>query len=156
MIEAIRQLICGRLCVREPDPHPFTLLRHRTGEHIKSLLQFQYPCAHIRIRDREYSTLNLREFNKWIREDCVSEREYHADWHDCDDFADAIRCKIFPIAHSLKTTLVVLYSEGYNPGDYHAFNLLIDDTDAIYVIEPQEDHVVPAAESVYLPDFIML
>ncbi len=152
----IRRYLCEHLCKTVPSAHPFTTLRHRSGQHIRLVLQKQFPNARLHIRDREYSTLNLQEFNRWIQKDCVSEREYHADWHDCDDFADAIRCKLFPIAYALKTTLVVPYSEGYNPTDYHAFDILLDDQDNIYIIEPQDDAVVPAAESVYLPDFIFL
>ena len=164
-LETIRRLVCAHLCKPEEEPHlckpeeephPFSILRHRTGQHIREVLHRQYPGARLHIRDRAYSTLNLQEFNRWIQKDCVSERQYFADWHDCDDFADAIRCKIVPIAHSLKTTLVVTYSEGYNPTDYHAFNMLLDTHDRIFIIEPQDDAVVPADESVYLPDFIFL
>jgi hypothetical protein len=152
----LRQQLCKLLCPPEEPEIPFRTLRHRSGQHIRLVLQKQCPNARLKIRDREYSTLNLEEFNRWIQADCISERQYYADWHDCDDFADAIRCKISQIAHTLQTTLVVLYCEGYVEGGYHAFNMLLDDKDNIYIIEPQNDHVVPEAESTYFPDFIML
>lgn len=152
----LRQQLCKLLCPPEEQEIPFMTLRHRSGQHIRSVLQKQCPNARLKIRDREYSTLNLEEFNRWIQADCISERQYYADWQDCDDFADAIRCKIFQTAHTLQTTLVVLYCEGYVEGGYHAFNMLLDDKDNIYIIEPQNDHVVPEAESTYFPDFIML
>jgi hypothetical protein len=34
--------------------------------------------------------------------------------------------------------------------------MLLDTQDNIYIVEPQDDAVVPADESVYLPDFIFL
>lgn len=155
-IEALRRFVCMRLCNTDEVPHPFTTLRHRSGSHLRLVLQKQYPNATLRLRDADYSTPILRELNEWLRDDAVSERQYHAEYHDCDDFANAIRCKIFKIGHALKTTLTVAYCEGYSPGGYHAFNLVIDDADGIYIIEPQSDKVVPAAESTYLPDFIQL
>lgn len=156
MFETVCRYLYRCICKSDEEPHPFSILRHRTGQHIREVLQKQYPNARLHIRDREYSTFNLHEFNRWIQKDCISEREYFADWHDCDDFADAIRCKIFQIAHALKTTLVVLYCEGFNPTDYHAFNMLLDDQDRIFIVEPQSDAVIPATESKYRPDFIFL
>lgn len=156
MIEALRRLVCARLCKPEEEPHPFTTLRHRSGQHIRLVLSKQYPNANIRMRDADYSTPNLHVFNNWLLDDTVSDRLYHAEYHDCDDFAAAIRCKMFKIGHALKTTLTIAYCEGQAPRGYHAFNLLIDDKDDVYVVEPQSDAVVPAAESTYLPDFIQL
>jgi len=157
MINTIRRVLCKQLCPTEPEPHPFTVLRHRAGKHLGLVLRKQFPNANIHIRDRkEYSTLNLQEFNRWIQNDSISERQYHEDWYDCDNFADDLQCEIRHIARSLKTTLTVMYCEGYAPGGYHAFNLMLDTIDHIFIIEPQDDAVVPVDESNYKPDFIFL
>jgi len=155
MIETIRQLICKRFCTFEPQ-HPFTTLQHRSGQHLRSLLLMEYPDVNIRIADSDYSAPTLPDFETWIRADCISERKYYAEWHDCDDFARALRCAAFRVGQSLKTTLTVLYCEGYNPDDYHAFNMFIDDKDRIFIIEPQDDQVVLMEDSTYKPDFIQL
>ena len=156
MIEALRRLVCSYLCKPEEEAHPFTILRHRSGQHIRLVLHRQYPNARIRIADADYSAPTLQEFNRWIREDTVSERRYQAEHHDCDDFAHAIQCQIFQIGHRLETTITMAYCEGYAQDGYHAFNLLIDTQDNIFIVEPQSDVVVPADESAYLPDFIQL
>jgi len=120
------------------------------------LLLMEYPEAHIRIADSDYSAPTLQEFSAWLLEDRIDVRTYHPEWFDCDDFARALRCKIFKIGQALKTTLTVLYCEGHAPDDYHAFNLLISDTDRIFIIEPQDDQVVLMEDSTYKPDFIQL
>jgi hypothetical protein len=63
---------------------------------------------------------------------------------------------MFKIGQDYQTTLTIAYCEGYTAGGYHAYNLLIDNTDAIYIIEPQTDSIVPADESTYKTDFIQL
>jgi hypothetical protein len=116
----------------------------------------QFPAANIRIADMNYSAPTRGEFDAWLQEDNVSTRTYHPEWFDCDDFARAIRCKMFKIGQNCKTTLTIAYCEGQTVGGYHAFNMLLDDKDSIYIVEPQNDHVVPADESSYKPDFIQV
>lgn len=155
---SIKRRLCEYLCKKtEPEPeHPFALLRHRSGQHIRQKLQVQFPNAHIRIPDMNLSAPTQAEFEAWLQEDNVSTRTYHKNWFDCEDFARAIRCKMFKIGQRYKTTLTVAYCEGYVFGKYHAYNLLIDNTDAIYIIEPQNDRVVPVDESRYETDFIQI
>lgn len=155
----IQQLLCKYFCEKTEKTetlNPFTILRHRSGQHIRTLLQKQFPNAYIRIPDINLSEPTRREFDVWLQGDQVSTRTYHPEWYDCDDFARALRCKIFKIGQSYKTTLTVAYCEGYTGKDYHAYNMLIDSMNAIYIIEPQNDRVVPIAESNYRTDFIQL
>ena len=161
LLDFIQQAICERLCDKPapvPEPHPFTVLQQRSGQHVRNTLQRQFPGAGIRIKiaDAEYSAPALDEFNAWLEEDQLNTRVYHPDWFDCDDFARALRCKMFKIGQGYQTSLTIAYCEGHAPDGYHAYNLLIDNTDAIYIIEPQSDHVVPVAESKYRTDFIQL
>lgn len=156
MIEALRRLVCAHLCKPEEEPHPFSILRHRTGQHIRDVLHRQYPGARIRIADADYSAPTLREFEAWLRADPVSEMVYRNEWRDCDDSARALRCAVFKVGHALKTTLAVAYCEGYAPEGYHAYNLLIDSEDTVWIVEPQSDHCVEASRSSYMTDFIQL
>ena len=156
MIEALRRLVCAHLCKPEEEPHPFSILRHRTGQHIRDVLHRQYPGARIRIADADYSAPTLREFEAWLRADPVSEMVYRKEFFDCDDSARALRCGMFKVGRATKTTITLAYCEGYAQDEYHAFCIFIDDQDSLYIVEPQSDEVVPAAESVYLPDFIQL
>lgn len=152
----LRQRLCKYLCTQEEPEHPFTTLRHRSGQHIRQKLQIQFPNAHIRIADSDYSTPTRAEFEVWLKKDAGDLRKYHAEWYDCDDFARAMRCELFKIGQQYETMLSVAYCEGHTKGGYHAFNLLIDNTDAIHIIEPQTDLITPANESNYIPDFIQL
>lgn len=155
MIKSLRQWICKIFCGNKIQ-YTFLRLHFRTGHHIRRLLQKQYPDAHIRIRDAMYGLPWKPAFNRWLQKDMISERQYHAEHHDCDDFAHAIQCKIFKIGHTMKTTITVAYCEGHTSEGYHAFNLLIDDNNNIFIIEPQIDMVIAADESTYRPDFIQL
>lgn len=152
----IRQRLCEYLCNKPEPEHPFTTLRHRSGQHILQILQKQFPAAHIRIPDMNLSAPTWAEFEAWLQDDTISDRTYHRECFDCDDFARAIRCKMFKIGQNYKTTLTVAYCEGHAPGGYHAYNIMIDNTDAVYIIEPQNDRIVPADESTYKTDFIQL
>ena len=152
---ALLRYICNHLCRDEPSP-PFTILRHRSWRHLLLVLQKQFPNAVIRIADKDYSAPTKQEFEAWLKSDLTNEHQYHAEYYDCDDFAEALRCAIFKVGHAMKTTLTVAYCEGSAPGGYHAFNLLIDDKDRIFIIEPQTDFVIPADESTYVPDFVQL
>ena len=152
----IRHQLCNLFCTKEEPQDPFTILRHRSGQHIRQQLQQQFPNAHIRIPDSNFSAPTRKEFEAWLQEGNVSTKAYHPEWFDCDDFARALRCKIFKIGQSYQTTLTVAYCEGHTAGGYHAYNLLIDNKDTIYIIEPQNDRMVPAAESTYRTDFIQL
>ena len=152
MFELFRRLVRERLCMN--DPYRFNVFSFQSGTYIHQLLQRQYPDAEIRVADSIYNAPTRKEVEAWLKSDPVNERQYHAAYHDCDDFARALRCAIFRIGHAMKTTLTVAYCEGYAMGSYHAFNLLIDDKGSIFIIEPQTDIVVPAVESTYLPDFI--
>jgi hypothetical protein len=117
----------------------------------------EYPDAHIRIADTDYSAPTIDEFNRWIRSDDVSDMSWEKNWRDCDDIARAIRCRAFAIGRAYKTTITVAYCEGHtSTGEYHAFNMFVDDTDKIWVLEPQSDEMTLCSESTYLPDFIQL
>jgi len=120
------------------------------------VLRKQFSNANIHIADSDYSAPTLNEFEAWLLEDTVNTKAYHPEWYDCDDFARALRCKIFKMGQSYKTTLTVAYCEGYASGEYHAYNLLIDNKDQIYIIEPQNDRCTPVAESKYRTEFIQL
>ena len=152
----IKQRLCEYLCNKPEPEHPFTTLRHRSGQHILRILQKTFPVATIRIPDMNLSAPTQAEFEAWLQEDNVSTRTYHPEWFDCDDFARAIRCKMFKIGQNYKTTLTAAYCEGYALGGYHAYNLLIDNEDWVYIIEPQNDRIVPEDESDYRTDFIQL
>ena len=152
----IRQRLCEYLCNKPEPERPFTELRNRSAPHILQILQKTFPIAIIRIPDMELSEPTRKEFEAWLQNDIISDKTYHRNWFDCDDFARAIRCKMFKIGQNYKTTLTVAYCEGYAPGGYHAYNILIDDTDAVFIIEPQNDRIVPADESAYRTYFIQL
>ena len=157
LMTSIRQRICDYLCKKQAPERPtFTTLRHRAGQHIRQKLQVQFPAANIRIADRDYSAPTRQEFDAWLLEDQVSTKAYHPEWYDCDDFARALRCKAFQIGQDYKTTLTIAYCEGYTPNGYHAYNLLIDNLDAIYIIEPQNDNVIPIEVCGWRTDFIQL
>jgi hypothetical protein len=152
----LRQQLCKLLCPPEEPEIPFTTLRHRSGQHIRNVLKRQFPSAHVRVADMDYSAPTRTEFDAWLLEDQVSIRAYHPEWYDCDDFARALRCEMLKIGQDYKTTFTIAYCEGYVMAAYHAYNLMIDDKDAIYIIEPQNDSVVPIAKSKYRTDFIQL
>jgi hypothetical protein len=96
----------------------------------------------------------VKEFERWLHIDLVNEKIYVAEYHDCDDFSRALRCAIFKWGHDMKTTLTVAYAEGYALDTYHAFNLLIDERDRVWIVEPQSDIITAAGDSEYVPDFI--
>lgn len=152
----LRQRLCKYLCNKPEPERPFTKLRLRSSQLIRQRLQRQFPDAHIRIPDPNLTAPTRAEFEAWLQEDNVSTRTYNPEWFDCEDFARAIRCKMFKIGQIYKTTFTVAYCEGYTEGGYHAYNLLIDNKDDIYIIEPQNDRIVPADESTYRTDFIQL
>lgn len=153
---SIRQRICNYLCEKPPKRNPFTILKRRNSTHISNTLYDQFHGAHIRIRDKTLNAPTRKEFEAWLKNDPGNLKKYHAEWYDCDDFAIALRHEMVKIGQAYKTTLTVMYCEGYMPSGYHAYNMLIDNTDAIYIIEPQNDHVVPVDDSKYLTDFIQL
>lgn len=150
--------ICENLCKQcTDDPYrPFDTLYPISGYSIYKTLHAQYPDAHIRIADEEYTTVSLNEFNRWIREDCVSKRKYYKNWFDCDNFARELRCAMFKIGRAYKTEFAMSYTEGMAPGGYHAFNIFVDPDGDVFVVEPQDDHVTHVVRSEYIPDFIQL
>jgi hypothetical protein len=151
----LKTLLCGLFC-DDAVPKPFMTLRHRSGQHLQFVLQKQFPNAQIRIPDTDLSAPSLKDVEVWLHNDLTSEKKYHAEWYDCEDFAREIRCKIFKIGQAYKTTITIAYCEGHAPDGYHGYNLLIDEGDKIYIIEPQNDHCVPVAESDYRTTFIQL
>ena len=153
---SIRQRLCEYFCNKPEPEHPFTALRHQSGQHIRNLLQTQFPEAQIKIRDVNLTTTTKAEFEAWLEKDLGNYKKYHKDWYDCDDYAMELRYKMFKFGHRYRTTFTVMYCEGWLGSGYHAYNLLIDNKDTIYIIEPQEDSIVPADESNYITDFIQL
>lgn len=157
---SIRTLLCELLCPPpcddEPVERPFNKLYARTGDHVKTVLRRTYPSAQIKIADRTYSTVSLKEFDTWIRNDMVSARKYYKEYFDCDNFARWLRCAMFKVNLTYKTEITMLYCEGDAPDGYHAFNIFIDNDDNVYVVEPQDDYVIPYTDSLYKPDFIQL
>ena len=151
----ILQMLCELFCKPETS-HPFTILQHRSGQYLRSLLHAEYPNANIRIADKDYSAPTREEFEAWLKVDPTNKMVYQSDWWDCDDFARAIMCQIFAIGHEYKTSITAAYCEGYALGGYHAFNILIDNADKIWIVEPQSDSLTLCSESDYKPDFIQL
>lgn len=146
------------LCIEpvQSNEHPFSILHHVSGSHVRDVLCAQYPDAHIRIADAEYSTVSLDEFNTWLKNDCVSEKTYYAQHFDCDNFSREIRCNMFRVNREYKTEFTMAYTEGMSPGGYHAFCIFLDSDDNVLIVEPQTDEVVIADKSSYIPDFIQL
>ena len=154
MIDTIKRMICN-LCKEEPQ-HPFTTLKHRSGQHIRNVLRTAFPDAEIKIADKEYSSPTMGEFNRWILRDCTSEYNYFKEYFDCDNFARMLRCAMFKINMSYKTEITMPYCEGDSPEGYHAFNAVVTSNDDVFIVEPQSDEVVPYRESVNKPDFVQL
>lgn len=153
---AIRQLLCKYLCNKPEPERPFTALRHQSGQHIRQVLQIQFPAAQIKIRDVNLTATTKAEFEAWLEKDLGNYKKYHKDWYDCDDYAIELRHKMFKFGHEYKTTFTVAYCEGYMGREYHAYNLMVDNTDRIYIIEPQEDGCILADLSDYQTDFIQI
>jgi len=156
ILSFLRALVCPPPYVDEPVARPFSALHHRSSSHVRTVVRSKFPGAQIKIADSEYSAVSVTEFNKWIRDDMTSARKYYKNYFDCDNFARWLRCAMFKINLSYKTEITMLYCEGFNPDEYHAFNIFMDDIDNVYVVEPQDDHVVLCEDSEYLPDFIQL
>lgn len=150
----IRRLICKHLCDKVENLDPFTTLQHRSRQYLILILRKQFPNAQIKLRDRVFSAPSLYEFEVWLHNDLGDEEKYNPEWYDCDDFAIALRHEIFKLGKHYKTTLTIAYCEGYDGPEYHGYNLLIDNNDAMYIIEPQDDNIVPANDSAYRTDFI--
>ena len=154
LIDFIRSLICKPAL--EPISHPFDILTHRSGSHIRDVLHSAYPAAHIRIADRDYSAPSIGEFRDWLEIDDGDIKKYQAEYYDCDDFSAALRCAMFKVSHDYKTTISMAYAEGHTTSCYHAFNILVDAVDDIYILEPQTDGLIIYTESSYQPDFIQI
>lgn len=152
----IKRLLCEYLCNKPEPERPFTKLRLRSSQLIRQRLQRQFPNAQIRIRDRDLTATTKREFEAWLERDIGNYKKYHKGWYDCDDYAMELRYKMFKFGHTYKTTFTIAYCEGLLWSEYHAYNLLIDNKDAIYIIEPQNDRIVPADESNLQTEFIQI
>lgn len=140
---------------REPIG-PFDTLHHRRASDIYTIIRAAYAGAYIRISDREYSTVPLVDFKKWLKSDDISDKIYHREWYDCDNFAHGVKCNLYDMGEKYKTEIVLCYCEGNSPVGYHAFNLFIDSADNMFILEPQTDVLTPWHRSEYKPDFIQL
>ena len=157
IIDFVRGWICpDTIDTVLPVEHPFTTLCPISGSHIRGILSTAFPDAQIRIADRDYSAPSLAEFTTWLETDDGNIKKYRAEIFDCDDFSNSLRCAMFKVNLCYKTTMTLAYCEGHALQGYHAFNILINNLDAIYVVEPQTDSVLPYRESAYLPEFIQL
>lgn len=151
LLQLIRSMVCS-----DKTPRPFDVLYSRSGDHIRDVLRAAFPHAQIKIADRKYSAPSIEDFNRWIKKDCVSERQYFAEYHDCDNFARALRCAMFKINLFYKTEITMPYCEGDSAEGYHAFNAIVTNDDSVFIAEPQSDEVVPYRESDCVPDFVQL
>lgn len=153
----IRQLLCEYLCEKQQEPErPFTHLRLRSSLIVWKRLRRQFPIETIKIRDGNLTAPTKIEFEAWLEKDLGNFKKYHKDWYDCDDYAMELRYKMFKFGHEYQTTFTVAYCEGWLGDEYHAYNLVTDNTDEIYIIEPQNDHLVLASESKYRTEFIQI
>lgn len=153
---SIKQLLCEYLCKKPEPERPFIKTRLRSSLRVGQRLSWEFPLAKIKIRDQNLIAPTKIEFEAWLKKDLGNYKKYHKDWYDCDDYAMELRYKFFRFGHVYKSTFTVAYCEGYMGSEYHAYNLVTDNKDEIYIIEPQNDHLVLASESTYRTEFIQI
>jgi hypothetical protein len=153
-MKSIKQQLCEYLCKKPEPERPFTTIRLRSSLRVWDRLTREFPSAVVKIRDRSLTAPSKNEFQAWLTNDIGNHTKYQKDWYDCDDYAMDIRYKMFKLGHEYKTTFTVAYCEGHTESGYHAYNLLTDNKDAIYIIEPQTDRLMLPSECNYRTEFI--
>jgi hypothetical protein len=91
-----------------------------------------------KLSDQNYKMVDVDQLQKFLRKDLTSLRKYKKTVHDCDDFSFILMGDVT----KWDSDLAFGIAWGYNPsGTYHAFNIAIDITQQVRIIEPQTDEI---------------
>lgn len=101
-----------------------------SGNTAYSILQKQFPNAHIFISDGTFTTCPVSEVSKMCQWSKVKDREYLAETFDCDDFAYSLQGAFSVLPWSALPVGIVWT-------DRHAMNIFISDKQAVWFVEPQ-------------------
>ena len=83
--------------------------------------------------DNKYRLCVSEDMQRIIEWDFVDQKEYLADFWDCDDFAFAFKARCAAVFGVNQVALIVDYSS------LHAYNLIVLPDEKIWLMEPQND-----------------
>jgi len=88
----------------------------------------------IYLTDNKYKLPHINQIKEFLKKDKTDWQKYVKETNDCDNFAIQLAGKLnaeFPG-----------FAVGYAQSDKHAFNIFIDNTKTVYLIEPQTDKIL--------------
>ena len=119
-------------------------------EEVQNILRMAVD-AKLFLSDEKYGLCSIKEIQKFLDVDSTNKQHYRHILYDCDDFS-------YRLIGALSVPGWSALAVGIAWSDVHAFNLFIDDRKQLYIIEPQEDKIIPFSQSswVYKPRVIMI
>ncbi|MCL7414377.1 MAG: hypothetical protein M8353_12330 [ANME-2 cluster archaeon] len=107
-------------------------------EVLKEQLTSTFHGADIKLSDPSYKLVDIGHIQKFLERNSGSERKYITTSNDCDDFSFILMGDVTRWDPDLAFGI----AWGYNPsGTYHAFNMAIDTTEEVQIVEPQSDEI---------------
>jgi hypothetical protein len=88
-------------------------------------------CRDLFLSDNNYSTTNITEAKSFVRGSMIETKKYMSESHDCDNFSYAL--------NGYWSDSLYSFCFGIAWSKSHAFNIMIDNEENIWIIEPQNN-----------------
>jgi len=103
---------------------------------LRQILENYTGNAKIYLLDHTYYLPKKEDIMKLLKDTNVDKLKYISDFFDCDDFA----IRLWGVTSQGKWASTTL---GFACGNRHAFNIVILEDEKLYIIEPQNDKLIP-------------
>jgi hypothetical protein len=116
----------------EPTPTDWVLLDYVS---VAEKLISAFPRAKLYLSDNDYYTCPKETIATFLSEDPTNLEQYTSELFDCDDFSFRLMGQ-FHVKPYASLAFGIAWSE------VHAYNVFIDSTGQVYLVEPQTDQIL--------------
>ena len=112
---------------------------------LMNLLKNKLKDTTIYLSDNIFGLVKLDEAKVFLSKDRTDLKKYEAEIHDCDDFS-----RVLWFYWRDWSSILAM---GMAWSRTHAFNILVDNKKDIYIIEPQNDIIMPLSKAKTKPEY---
>lgn len=128
---------------------------------IHRVVKHTNPSATIFATDAAYLTPTFDDIQTFLQQSTAQDYTYVAERHDCDDYAQILQGELRQYEYYLHNNRSWAFGQAFGPlksdaTQLHAFNMFIDPSNRLWLVEPQSNDISSVGEFDYAVDSIFL
>ena len=126
-------------------------------DEIHRVVKHSHPSATIFATDAAYLTPTFDDIQTFLQQSTAQDYTYVAERHDCDDYAQILQGELRQYEYYLHNNRSWAFGQAFGPlksdaTQLHAFNMFIDPSNRLWLVEPQSSQISSVGEFEYAVD----